>query len=192
MLKVLIVDNYDSFTFNLLHYFEQLCEVVDVKRNDEIELEAIESYSHIVLSPGPGLPSDAGICLALVEKYGASKSILGICLGHQAIAQAFNFPLYNQDEVVHGRCQEITKTSSSSWLLNGLPQAFKVGLYHSWAVDLGYGNHDFDAVAESSTGINMAFEHRSLAIAGVQFHPESIMSEYGLEILKNWLEYRPK
>lgn len=192
LLKLLLIDNYDSFTFNLLHYLEQLCENITVKRNDEIGLKDVEDFSHIVLSPGPGLPKDAGICLDIIKTYSSKKSILGICLGHQAIAEYFGFNLYNQEKVAHGRMVEINKSFSESWLLKGIPDHFKVGLYHSWAVNFSGENKQFQAVAESSRGINMAFEHRHLAIAGLQFHPESIMSEYGIEILKNWLFHHPK
>lgn len=191
-MKLLLIDNYDSFTFNLLHYLEQFCEAIDVRRNDELELHEIEAYSHIVLSPGPGLPKDAGICLPLIKEFSGSKSILGICLGHQAIAEAFNYKLFNQEKVAHGRSESIVKTATNSWLLKGLPNEFKVGLYHSWAVDSLSTEGPFQLVAESKTGINMAFEHPTLALAGLQFHPESIMSEFGLEILRNWLNKRPK
>ncbi len=186
-MKLLLIDNYDSFTFNLLHYLEQLCEDIDVRRNDELKLEEIEAYTHIVLSPGPGLPKDAGICLPLIEKYSGSKSILGICLGHQAIAEAFGHNLFNQEKVAHGRSESITKTEKNSWLLKGLPNDFKVGLYHSWAVASNSSIGPFRLVAKSKSGINMAFEHATLPLAGLQFHPESIMSEFGLEIINNWL-----
>lgn len=191
-MKVLLVDNYDSFTFNLLHYLEQLCENIDVKRHDEVDINEVEFYSHVVLSPGPGLPKDAGICLELIERYASSKSILGICLGHQAIAEAFGFELFNQEKVAHGRLVEIEKCKSDSWLLAGLPENFKGGLYHSWAVNFSEPKKGFHSVAKGKSGINMAFEHETLALAGVQFHPESIMSEYGLEVLQNWLFHKPR
>lgn len=190
-MRVLLVDNYDSFTFNLLHYLEQLCEDIDVKRNDEITIEDVKAYSHIVLSPGPGLPKEAGICLDLIKEYASTKAILGICLGHQSIAEAFGFELFNQEKVAHGRLEEIKKTKPKSWLLKGIPTNFKVGLYHSWAVNFQSSRTGIYPVAQSRSGINMAFEHEKLGLAGVQFHPESIMSEYGLEILKNWLFYKP-
>lgn len=185
-MRVLVIDNYDSFTFNLQHYLEQLTSDVTVKRNDQISLAEVEAYSHIIISPGPGLPNTAGITNAIIKKYASSKSILGICLGCQAIAEVFGAKLYNQENVSHGIQREVY-VESNSWLFKGLPNSFKVGLYHSWAIDSN-GLDQFKVVANNANNTVMAIEHENLKVAGVQFHPESIMSEYGLELLRNWLE----
>jgi len=187
--KVLILDNYDSFTYNLYHYVQSFTDDVTVERNDAITLEEIRLFSHIIISPGPGLPESAGITLPLIREYAQSKSILGICLGCQALAEHFRGELYNQNEVAHGRERKVHQTTEKSWLLSGLPPDFKVGLYHSWAVRPDNLPDDFRITALSEKGVVMALEHKSLPLAGVQFHPESIMSEHGKKIIENWLSY---
>lgn len=187
-MKILIIDNYDSFTYNLLHYVQQFADEVEVQRNDAIAVEYAEGFSHLIISPGPGLPDAAGISLSLIEKYHQSKPILGVCLGCQAIAEYFGGRLYNQSKVAHGVQREVLKTDPRSLLLKSLPKKFKVGLYHSWAVDEKSLPPELKVTAKSTSGVVMALEHRFLPIAGVQFHPESIMTENGLQILKNWLE----
>ena len=188
-MKVLLLDNYDSFTFNLLHYLEQLCENVEVKRNDEIELSEVDSFSHIVISPGPGLPKEAGITRKIIEYYHDTKAILGICLGCQALGEIWGASLYNQKDVAHGIQRKVFRTDQASWLLKNLPDSFDVGLYHSWAIDKNNLNTDIRITAINQKQTLMALEHEYLPVAGVQFHPESIMSEYGLKILKNWCDY---
>lgn len=185
-MRLLILDNYDSFTYNLFHYAQQLCEQVEVFRNDEITLEAVEAYSHIIISPGPGLPQDAGITMDVLSTYANSKSILGVCLGFQGMALWAKAKLYNQNQVAHGLKRTATR-SGESWLLNGVSQNFAVGLYHSWAVSLTQES-PFYATAHLENGTLMAFEHATLPLAGVQFHPESIMTEGGLLMVRNWLE----
>lgn len=184
-MKVLLLDNYDSFTFNLFHYLEALdCEVT-VARNNEIALGEIASFEKIILSPGPGLPKDAGITMDLIKVYVNHKPILGVCLGMQALGEYFGGELYNQDQVRHG-VSETCIQSSDNQLFAGIPSEFEVGLYHSWAVNLEKAT-DLKATAYSKNKVLMAFEHVSLPVAGVQFHPESLMTEFGKEMIRNFL-----
>jgi len=182
--KILLLDNYDSFTFNLFHYLEPMCDEVIVKRNDEISLHEINQYDKIVLSPGPGLPKDAGIMMDLLKMYIGKKPILGVCLGMQAIAESLEGKLYNQQVVRHGVNTRV-KTFPNSILFNDLPTEFSVGLYHSWAVtDLP---ESLRVTAMSNDNVIMALEHVSLPLYGVQFHPESILTQFGKEILRNFI-----
>lgn len=187
-MKLLLIDNYDSFTYNLEHYFRALGADVVVRRNQEISLDEVPFFDGIVISPGPGLPRDAGICMALIARYVEEIPILGICLGAQALAEHFGAQLYNQQEVAHGISRQVHK-HPESWLLAGLAESFSVGLYHSWAIAV---NPDFErrfkTVAQRANGVLMAFEDSEKAIAGMQYHPESIMTEGGRESLQNWLE----
>lgn len=184
-MKILLLDNYDSFTFNLSHYLEPMCEEVVVKRNDEIHLHEINDYDKIVLSPGPGLPKDAGIMMDLLEMYMGKKPILGVCLGMQAIAECLGGKLYNQKVVRHGVTTSI-RTFPDNKLFQNLPSRISVGLYHSWAVtDLP---KELKMTAISEENVLMAIEHETLAVYGVQFHPESILTEYGKEMLMNFLK----
>jgi anthranilate synthase component 2 len=184
-MRLLILDNYDSFTYNLFHYAQQLCDDVAVFRNDELTLQAVDAYTHIIISPGPGLPQQAGISMQVLETYATKKSILGVCLGFQAMALWAKAELYNQTQVAHGLSRQATRMGES-WLLRGVPQEFSVGLYHSWAVSLPQGS-PFYPTAQLENGTLMAFEHPTLPLAGVQFHPESIMTESGLLMLENWI-----
>jgi anthranilate synthase component 2 len=186
-MKVLLLDNFDSFTYNLYHYLQPLCAQVVVKRNQQVSLREVEAYSHIVVSPGPGLPQQAGLTLPIIKKYAATKAILGVCLGAQALAEHFGATLYNQNEVAHGICRTAVR-QGPSWLLAGVPQSFKVGLYHSWAIQTqpSFLKHFYPTALRDESTL-MAFEHATLPLAGVQFHPESIMSEGGKIILENWL-----
>ena len=187
-MRILLLDNYDSFTYNLLHYLEQLCPEVDVRRNDAIALSEVEAYTHIVISPGPGLPAESGITPRVVERFFYHKPLLGICLGFQALGEFAGGELYNQREVAHGIRRMAHKTGES-WLLKDLPEEFATGLYHSWAIrPTPDFNAHFRITARRDREIAMAMEHQDLPVAGVQFHPESIMSEQGLKILENWLE----
>lgn len=187
-MKVLLLDNYDSFTYNLAHYLEGLNAEVQVIRNDDPRLLTQLDFSHLLISPGFGLPNSAGLSLKLIERYHQQKPILGVCLGFQALAQFFGASLYNQEEVAHGIQREI-HCEKDSWLLAHCPSQFQVGLYHSWAVQ---GSPSFEKsfrpVAWRNKEIMMAFEHRELPLAGIQYHPESILSEWGHQVLKNWLE----
>jgi len=186
--KVLLLDNFDSFTYNLFHYLEELgCELT-VARNNAIGLEEIAAFDKIILSPGPGLPKNAGIMPALIERYHASIPIFGVCLGMQALGEFFGGTLYNQQEVKHG-IQEYCVHTGSSRLLNGIPQRFAVGLYHSWAVDPEKAK-DLQSICWSENEVLMAVEHIHLPVAGVQFHPESLMTPFGKEIIHNFLKMR--
>lgn len=189
-MKVLLVDNYDSFTYNLAHYLENLGSRVMVKRNDELGLEEVRQYSHICLSPGPGLPKAAGLLMALVENFQETRSILGVCLGCQALAEQAGARLYNQQEVAHGLGRTVQRYGES-WLLQGLPQQFTVGLYHSWAIEAPSLAPPWRVTARRQNGVVMAMEHAELPLAGVQFHPESILSQGGYSILENWLHHQP-
>jgi anthranilate synthase component 2 len=188
-MKVLVLDNYDSFTYNLVHLLKELGIYPDVFRNDKIALEQIAVYDKILLSPGPSLPKDAGIMPALIQNYASSKDILGVCLGHQAIGEAFGARLYNLPEVQHGVATEIHLCSKTEKLFEKLPIRFKVGRYHSWVIDkASLLPTDLEITAEDETGFVMAISHRKYAIKGVQFHPESILTEYGKEMIANWLK----
>ncbi len=165
---------------------DQLCDDVVVIRNDEISLEEVDEFSHIIISPGPGLPQAAGITMSLLEKYYQTKSIFGVCLGCQAIAEFFGGKLYNQQLVAHGISRKVRQIIPSK-LLDNLPQEFKVGLYHSWAIDDISLPKDLVVTSKSEMGTVMSLEHQKYKVCGVQFHPESIMTEGGLPIIKNWL-----
>lgn len=186
-MKVLLVDNYDSFTYNLHHYLAQCGAQVEVRRNDALSVAEVATFEGIVLSPGPGLPEAAGITMPLLEHYATEKPILGVCLGCQALAQYAGGRLYNQQEVAHG-IQRRMHRKGPSWLLDGLPAHLAVGLYHSWAIEAASLGRPWRCTAFRDTGVLMALEHETLPLAGVQFHPESIMSEMGLRLLQNWLE----
>lgn len=185
--KVLIIDNYDSFTYNLFHYVQQVCEDVEVMRNDEISLDEIEPFTHIIISPGPGLPEEAGITMQVLSEYHSTKKILGVCLGCQAIALFYGGKLYNQQLVAHGISRRVEQLKPGK-LLKNLPSSFMVGLYHSWAIDENSIPQDLTVTSKSEMNTIMSLEHEVHNVAGVQFHPESIMTEGGLQIIKNWLE----
>jgi anthranilate synthase component 2 len=183
-MKIYILDNYDSFTFNLKHYFEALdCEVL-VERNNEVRFNEIDLSDAIVLSPGPGLPKDAGKMMEVIEKYNSTKPILGVCLGHQALIEYFGGSIFNMDQVLHGKKQAIDHEGQS--IFKDIPSPFNVGLYHSWATKSG-NCVDIKTIAQSENKIEMAFEHLTLPIYGVQFHPESILTEHGMKIIENFI-----
>ena len=187
--KILIFDNYDSFTYNLVHQVKELGYTnIDVIRNDKIALEDIAQYDKILLSPGPGIPSEAGILLDLIRTYAPTKSIFGVCLGQQAIGEVFGGQLTNLDKVYHGVAMN-TKVIVKDFIFDKLPENFPTGRYHSWVVD----KLDFPEVLEI-TAIDennnvMALRHKKYDVRGVQFHPESILTEGGIEIVKAWLEH---
>lgn len=188
MKKLLVLDNYDSFTYNLVHLVEKVSDVsFDVVRNDKISLGEIEQYDNILLSPGPGLPKDAGIMPELLKKYASSKSILGVCLGMQAIGETFNSKLKNLDTVFHGLATPIDIIQRDS-IFDGCPKQFNVGRYHSWVVDTNGLSPDLIITAIDSDKNIMALKHKTLDVRGVQFHPESILSEHGETIIRNWLK----
>jgi anthranilate synthase component 2 len=183
-----MLDNYDSFTYNLVHYLEAVDEsiIVDVKRNDKISLAEVEDYAAIVLSPGPGLPKDAGMMPKLIKAYAASKPILGVCLGHQAIGEAFGSQLKNLDTVYHGLGMATTILEKDI-LFENLPQQFITGRYHSWVIDTAMLGKDLVVTATDDNDEIMALRHKIYNVRGVQFHPESILTEYGKVIIKNWV-----
>ena len=189
-MKILILDNYDSFTYNLVQYIEEeLGESPDVFRNDEIELDAVAAYDLIVLSPGPGLPADAGIMPALLQRYAAEKVIFGVCLGHQAIGEAFGGALHNLSQVHHGVETDMQRTLTDDVLLEHVPPSFRAGRYHSWVIDPATLPEELEVTATDETGGIMAMQHRRYPIFGVQFHPESIMTEHGRLMIKNLLTF---
>jgi anthranilate synthase component 2 len=224
-MKILVFDNYDSFTYNLVHLVEKILhQKVDVYRNDQIPLENVKAYDKIILSPGPGIPEEAGLLLPLIKEYAATKSILGVCLGHQAIGQAFGGKLINLSTVYHGVATPIQivnretavgnretavgksgngkgkkqaeistevahspRTTHHS-LFNGLPDEFEVGRYHSWVVSEEGFPKDLEITARDANNYIMALQHKTYDVQGVQFHPESVLTPRGEEILRNWLK----
>lgn len=188
MKKILLLDNYDSFTYNLAHYLESFGVKTEVFRNDEIDVEDVKHFDKIVLSPGPGIPNEAGILKPLIREYASIKSILGICLGQQAIAEVFGGSLIRLNQVVHGVATPINVTVSDEVLYKGLPPIFEVGRYHSWVVN----PQDFPDVLEitalDNNGNIMSLRHKTFDVRAVQFHPESIMTPFGKKMLGNWLE----
>ena len=192
-LKILVFDNYDSFTYNLVHLVEKILHYkVEVHRNDQIPLEKVKEYDKIILSPGPGIPEEAGLLLPLIKEYASSKSILGVCLVHQAIGEAFGGTLNNLTSVFHGVATPIQIKSERSKvthdLFEGLPQEFEVGRYHSWVVDRKNFPDTLEITAEDETGFIMALQHKTYDIQGVQFHPESVLTPSGEKIMRNWLK----
>lgn len=189
MQKILVFDNYDSFTYNLVHYIEEIagCKV-DVVRNDQIDIEEIEKYDKILLSPGPGIPRDAGILIPLIQRYGATKSIMGVCLGHQAIAEAFGGSISNLPKVYHGVATPIHITTESEVLFKDIPSDIHVGRYHSWAVNEADLPDCFAITSRDEEGQIMGIHHREYDVRGVQFHPESILTEFGKKMMENWLK----
>ena len=187
MKKLLVFDNYDSFTYNLVHLIEKVSDYkVDVFLNDQIALEDIAAYDKIVLSPGPGIPSEAGILPDVIHTYASYKSILGVCLGLQAIGEAFGARLENLPDVCHGQRTSI-KVVSEDLLFRGCPESFAVGRYHSWVVSPDQLPSELTVTSVDEQGHIMSLHHQTLDVRGVQFHPESILSEYGDTILRNWL-----
>lgn len=189
LMKILVLDNYDSFTYNLVHLIEKVSDAdVDVFRNDKISLEQIAAYDKIVLSPGPGLPKDAGIMPQLIKTYHATKSIFGVCLGMQAIGEYYGASLKNLDTVCHGQAT-LVKTNQKG-IFQHCPKEFAVGRYHSWVVDQIQLPPELEITAIDLSENIMALKHVKDNVCGVQFHPESILSEYGAEIFKNWLSQK--
>ncbi len=187
MKKILVIDNYDSFTYNLVHYLEDLdCNVI-VKRNDKLKLEEVENYEKIVLSPGPGVPDEAGLLKPIIKNYAATKSILGVCLGQQAIAEVFGGALENLETVYHGVSTNVTIVVDDESLFNGLEKTFKVGRYHSWVVSRNLPN-DLQATSFDENGQIMSLRHKTYDVKGLQYHPESVLTPNGKKILENWVK----
>lgn len=191
-MKILVFDNYDSFTYNLVHLVEKITgEKADVYRNDQIALADVAKYDKIILSPGPGIPEEAGLLLPLINEYAATKSILGVCLGHQALAEAFGGKLTNLSKVFHGVATPIKRVSHPQRvahpILNGLPETFEVGRYHSWIVSDEDFPTELEVTARDENGYIMALQHKLYDVQGLQFHPESVLTPDGETILRNWL-----
>ena len=195
-MKILVFDNYDSFTYNLVHMVEKITnKKVDVFRNDELPLEKVKEYDKIILSPGPGIPLEAGMLLPLIKAYAPSKSILGVCLGHQAIGEAFGATLTNLSSPFHGIATSIQlikerekANPNVNYLFEDMPAEFIVGRYHSWVVSDKDFPNELSITAKESNGFIMALEHKNYDVQGVQFHPESVLTPKGEMILKNWLK----
>ena len=194
-MKILVFDNYDSFTYNLVHLVEKIThDKVDVYRNDQIPLEDVKKYDKIILSPGPGIPEEAGLLLPLIKEYASSKSILGVCLGHQAIGEAFGGKLVNLSTVYHGVATPMRVVSrepgvgSQNSLFEGLPNEFDAGRYHSWIVSDENFPKELEITARDENNYIMGLQHRKYDVRGVQFHPESVLTPLGEKILQNWLK----
>ena len=191
-MKILIFDNYDSFTYNLVHLVEKITsEKVEVFRNDKITLEEVDRYDKIILSPGPGIPNEAGILIPLIKEYGSKKPILGVCLGHQAIAEAYGGSLTNLSTVFHGVATSISvtdyKNKKTNDIFNNLPKEIEAGRYHSWIVNKEDLPEDLEITAEDENGLIMAMQHKTYNVQGVQFHPESVLTPQGETMMRNWL-----
>jgi anthranilate synthase component 2 len=191
-MKILVFDNYDSFTYNLVHLVEKITHTkVEVYRNDQIAMEKVKDYDKIILSPGPGIPEEAGLLLPLIKEYAATKSILGVCLGHQAIGQAFGGMLTNLSTVYHGVATEIEVKNKNSKIVSplfaGLPERIEVGRYHSWIVSDNNFPEELEVTARDENNYIMALQHKKYDVQGVQFHPESVLTPDGEKILRNWL-----
>lgn len=192
MARILVFDNYDSFTYNLVHLVEKITgEKVDVVRNDQIALEKIREYDKIILSPGPGVPGEAGLLLPLIREYAATKSILGVCLGHQAIGEAFGGSLVNLSSVYHGVATPVKvlqhKAVRANRVFAGLPAELEAGRYHSWIVASEGLPDELEVTAEDENGLIMAMQHKTYDVQGVQFHPESVLTPMGERMMRNWL-----
>lgn len=188
MKKIVVIDNYDSFTFNLVHYLEALGYNVIVFRNDEFEIEDLEVFDKILLSPGPGIPDEAGLLKQVIKTYAHTKSILGICLGHQAIAEVFSSELCNLKSPLHGISSIVKLTDKTDSLFKNIPHQFEVGLYHSWIIDKSSLSKDLIITSTNENDYIMSIRHQTLDVKGIQFHPESVLTPYGKNILKNWIE----
>ena len=183
--RVLVVDNYDSFVFNLVQYLAQLGAEVDVRRNDEVAARDADAYDGVLLSPGPGTPEKAGVCVEMVEHCAGRTPLLGVCLGHQAIAVAYGGTVDRAPELLHGKTSEVHHDGAG--VLSGLPDPFTATRYHSLAVDPASVPDELEVTARTASGVIMAMRHRDVALEGVQFHPESVLTEGGHQLLANWL-----
>ncbi len=186
-MKVLVIDNYDSFTYNLVHIVRELGHPVDIFRNDKISIEQVGAYDKILLSPGPGIPDEAGVMKEVVRVYGRSKSIFGVCLGHQGIGEVYGAQLFNLPTVLHGITSTIEVQEPADKLFNNIPTRFEATHYHSWALVPASVPDDVRITAVNAEGLVMAIAHKRFDVRGVQFHPESIMTQHGKKIIENWL-----
>ena len=185
--KIIVIDNYDSFVYNLVHYLEELDCHVTVLRNDQFHIDDLESYDKILLSPGPGIPDEAGLLKEVIKQYAPSKPILGVCLGQQAIGEAFGGSLTNLEQVFHGIATKINIIEEDTILFKGLSSSIEVGRYHSWVVAQDDFPASLEVTARDENGQIMALRHREYDVRGVQFHPESVLTPQGKEMIKNWV-----
>jgi len=188
MQHILVIDNYDSFTYNLVHYLEDLDCKVTVKRNDQLSLEEVAQYDRLVLSPGPGIPDEAGLLKPIIEMYGPTKPIFGVCLGQQAIGEVYGGKLVNLSHVFHGVSTEIELTVNDEPLFKGLEKKFQVGRYHSWVIEKESFPEDLEITSIDHQGQIMSVRHKTFNVRGVQYHPESVLTPNGKQILENWLK----
>jgi anthranilate synthase component 2 len=188
-MKLLVIDNYDSFTYNLVHIIRELKYAVDIVRNDKISVEAVKQYDKILLSPGPGIPDEAGIMKDVVREYGPSKSILGVCLGHQGIGEVYGATLYNIPRVLHGVTSQVEIKDTDEYMFQGVSPVFQATHYHSWAVMPQSFTPELKITATNNEGLVMALRHTRYDVRGVQFHPESIMTPEGPKMIENWLKH---
>lgn len=186
-MKIVIIDNYDSFTYNLAHLVKELGAEVTVFRNDQFQLSELDRFDKIILSPGPGIPSEAGLLMDVIKKYAGRKPMLGVCLGHQAIGEAFGAKLTNLSEVYHGVATPCTQFGNDP-IFEGLPKRIEIGRYHSWVVDKSGFPDCLDITAVSDDGQIMGLKHKNYDIRGIQFHPESVLTPDGKKMIQNWLE----
>lgn len=186
-MKIVIIDNYDSFTYNLAHLVKELGAEVTVFRNDQFQLSELDRFDKIILSPGPGIPSEAGLLMDVIKKYAGRKPMLGVCLGHQAIGEAFGAKLTNLSEVYHGVATPCTQFGNDP-IFEGLPKRIDIGRYHSWVVDKSGFPDCLDITAVSDDGQIMGLKHKNYDIRGIQFHPESVLTPDGKKMIQNWLE----
>lgn len=187
-MKILVIDNYDSFVYNIVHYLEELGAEVTVKRNDEFHLEEVENYDKILLSPGPGIPDEAGLLKEVIKAYAGRKPILGICLGQQAIGEVFGGRIKNLSEVFHGVTTKITILVKDESIFNGLAREIEVGRYHSWILEHKDFPDQLEITSLDANGEIMSIRHREFDIRGVQFHPESVLTPQGKQMIENWIE----
>jgi len=188
-MKILVIDNYDSFVYNIIHIIRELGygDDLTIVRNDKMPIEEVEKFDKILLSPGPGIPSEAGILHEVVRRYGATKSIFGVCLGHQGISEVYGAELYNLDEVMHGLAT-VTNIVNDDILFEGIPESFLTGRYHSWAVNPSSDLSNLVVTSTDIQGTIMSIRHKEYDVRGVQFHPESVLTENGKKIIENWLK----
>ncbi|WP_031427854.1 anthranilate synthase component II [Flavimarina sp. Hel_I_48] len=186
-IKILVIDNYDSFVYNLVHYLEALDCAVTVKRNDKVTLEEIAAYDKILLSPGPGIPDEAGLLKPIIKEYAGKKPIFGVCLGQQAIGEVFGGSLINLDKVFHGVATTATQTVDDEPLYKNIDREFKIGRYHSWVVSPDQFPEDLEITATDVNGQIMSLRHRNFDLRGVQFHPESVLTPEGKKMIENWV-----
>ncbi len=190
-MKILVLDNYDSFTYNLVHIIRYLGygKTMDIIRNDKISVEEVGQYDKILLSPGPGIPDEAGIMKEVISEYAPTKSLLGVCLGHQGIAEVFGAKLLNMPTVLHGMEGQITVEKKDDYLFDNMTDHFKGCHYHSWSVVPESVQGDLEITARDETGLVMGIAHKTYDVRGVQFHPESVLTENGIQMIQNWLNH---